>query len=207
MLFAAVFSALLQALQPPPLAWRYDRVLVLQQAEIWRLLTASWVHLSWAHWALNSVALACLLMLFQGLRAPLQALRILLALSVLTPAVTLLLFPQLLWFVGLSGALHGLFVWYALSLLHTPDPLPSARWWQGPRYGWVLLAGLALKLLAEIYWPGDTALLGTEIRGSVALPSHWAGVIAAFALFYGAGWRTKLWRPSRGRFANLLRSK
>ncbi len=51
--------------------------------------------------------------------------------------------PQTQWYMGLSGALHGLFVWGAL---------------QDIRYrrhsGWLMLAGVAIKLGVDFYSAG-----------------------------------------------------
>ena len=157
-------AALIQTLQPMPLAWRYERTLVLQ-GEFWRLITGSWVHLSWAHLAMNLVGLALLLVLFKKKAQPLSVLGLVATIGTVSHLL-LLAYPGLSWGLGLSGALHGLFLHYTLSYV----------WPQARRFALILLAGLGLKLCLE-------AALGSSASGwlngqQVALPLHWAGTAA-----------------------------
>jgi rhomboid family GlyGly-CTERM serine protease len=105
--------------------WRsslqYDRA-GLGAGEWWRLLTGHVVHLSVAHLLLNLAGLALLWMLFAREYSPRQWL-IIAALSVTAIDAGLWwLQPGVLWYVGASGLLHG--VWaagaYAQLRLHAP---------------------------------------------------------------------------------------
>lgn len=143
---------------------RYDRVLVLE-GEVWRLVTGVWVHLSWAHLFINLVGLALVLVLFKNSVRPLAVLAMVTTIGTLSHLL-LLAYTGLSWGVGLSGALHGLFVYY--TLCHA--------WPQARRFALILLGGLGLKLLLEAVL-GSSAI--TWLGGQpVALPLHWAGTAA-----------------------------
>jgi rhomboid family GlyGly-CTERM serine protease len=157
-------AVLIQTLQPEPFSWRYDRALVLQ-GEVWRLLSGTWVHLSWAHLGMNVVGLALVLMLFKKKAQSLSALGLLTAIGAVSHTI-LLAHPGLSWGMGLSGALHGLFLHYTLTYV----------WADARRFAFVLITGLGLKLLLEAALDTSaSAWLGGQ---QVALPLHWAGTAA-----------------------------
>ncbi len=107
----AVLFALLQ-LWMPQFIYQRD----LMTSEPWRWWTAQWVHVGWRHYLLNMMALTCLPFIFpQSGRFKLLS-----ALLVLSPMVSLGLywfFPTVYAYAGLSGVLHGLYVWAALMVL------------------------------------------------------------------------------------------
>lgn len=176
----AVLLAGVQSLWPnAQSALSYQRQAILA-GEWWRLLSGAFVHLSWTHLLLNVGGLLLVLCMF----APILPIRRLIAQLMVSAGATsclLLLFQQVDWMVGLSGALHALFAWSAGQLGATPDRDPTGPWWRGPRIAWVLMLGLLTKLVLEYATaqPGDSAWLG----GAVLLPAHWAG--AGFGLCAG----------------------
>ena len=107
----AVLFALLQ-LWMPQFIYQRD----VMTSEPWRWWTAQWVHVGWRHYLLNMMALTCLPFIFpQSGRFKLLS-----ALLVLSPMVSLGLywfFPTVYAYAGLSGVLHGLYVWAALMVL------------------------------------------------------------------------------------------
>ncbi|MEL7537664.1 MAG: rhombosortase [Pseudomonadota bacterium] len=149
------------------LALRFDATAV-RDGQLWRLLTAHLVHLGNAHAALNAVGLGLLAVLF----APtLRALEWTAGglISALTVSLGLLwLSPELDWYVGLSGVLHGLFVIGAVSLSRSE--------------GWLalgLLAGLAMKLAWEQFAgpvPGSELTAG----GPVVVDAHLYGAVGGW---------------------------
>lgn len=173
---AALASALVGSGHDATWLWRYDRALILN-GEIWRLVTGPWGHLSWPHWALNVAGLSFIMGMFARLIPAWQGLVYLVIIALLTSLATLLWAPSVAWFVGLSGPLHGLFVFYALNLVYTRDPDRTYRghWFYGPRYGWVLLAGLLLKLWIETYWPPSSP---KWLGGEVVTLTHCTGALA-----------------------------
>jgi rhomboid family GlyGly-CTERM serine protease len=151
-------------LQPSPLSWRYERELVLQ-GEVWRLASAAWVHLTWMHLAINVVGLGLVLILFKHCVRPLSVLTLVPMIGTVSHGL-LLAYPGLNWGVGLSGALHGLFLHYTLYY----------AWPRARRFALILLGGLSLKLYLEaIIGSSASVWLGEQ---QVALPLHWAGTAA-----------------------------
>lgn len=98
----------------------YQRVDV-QAGQIWRLLTAHLVHLNAQHLFLNATALAVIWWFFKPSLAG-RAGYILTGMIALGQSLLLfLLHPDVWWFAGFSGVLHGLLVAGALlSRDHTP---------------------------------------------------------------------------------------
>lgn len=88
-------------------ALRYDRVAVLG-GEAWRLVTGHLVHADFAHLGWNLGGLALVGWLFGADYGRGTWLAILAASTAAIDVGFLLLQPQLAWYVGFSGALHGL---------------------------------------------------------------------------------------------------
>lgn len=139
--------ALLAALAVPWLlfaggpAWtdalRYERA-ALEGGQCWRLISAHWVHLSLQHLLLDSAALVLLWVLYaRDLRAW-QWLGVWIGATAAIDAGLWWAQPQVHWYMGLSGLLHGAWAAGAAAI--------GRR--QG-RWGWLMLAVLALKLLLE----------------------------------------------------------
>lgn len=159
----------IQFAQPSPLAWRYDRMGVLE-GEIWRLVTGAWVHLSFIHLVVNIIGLALVLMLF---KKSIRTSSVILLVAIISTAshVLLLGYTSLPWGVGLSGGLHGLFIY--LALVHV--------WAVARSFTVFLLIGLGLKLFTESWLNIYTA--NHWLAGhTVALPLHWAGTAAGFII-------------------------
>jgi len=86
---------------------RYDRASVLQ-GEYWRLVTGHLVHASWMHAIENLAGVGLLAALFPRDYSLRQWLLLTLASLVAIDVGFLWNEPQLDWYVGLSGVLHGL---------------------------------------------------------------------------------------------------
>lgn len=145
-------------------ALRYQRAAILD-GELWRLFSAHLVHLGWSHWVLNVAGLALVWELLEEELAGIFGWVALLG-SGLAIGLGLLLFdPELQWYVGLSGVLHGLFAAGAVR-----------RWPAQPRAATIMLAVLAVKLGWEQYLgplPGTRTLAG----GAVIVDAHLFGAI------------------------------
>jgi len=106
--------------------------------EYWRLMTGHWVHLGINHLLLNLTGLLITGLLFR--RHP--ALGWWLGYLMLSPLVIstglLLVAPELAWYRGFSGCLHGLLVFTALSNLKS-----DRRW------SLIVLGFMAVKLAFE----------------------------------------------------------
>lgn len=143
---------------------RYDRVWI-GQGEIWRLISGHFVHLSWPHLALNSAGL----LLVWYLVGATHALRSWLAIIACSLATIDLAFwflnPNLYWYVGLSGLLHGMLAAGITSRLPSMD---------------VETAILLLLLIAKVGWeqfagpvPGSVLTSG----GPVVVDAHLYGAL------------------------------
>lgn len=175
----ATLVALSLAGDAATLALRYDRVAVAA-GEWWRLLGAHLVHFDRSHLLMNLAGLVLLWWLFVR-DARWRDWAIAGLVSALTIDAGLwFLEPDLGWYVGLSGVLHG---WWAAAALAA-----RARW---PLEGWVTLGLLALKLALEQSGGGLSTELGATL--AVVVDAHLYGALgglgAALALRLG---RTRL---------------
>ena len=82
----------------------------LYAGQAWRLLTAHFVHLGWSHLALNVAGLAIVAWLVGHAFSGLRWLLIMLLSIAAIDAGLWFLNPEIEWYVGLSGMLHGLLV-------------------------------------------------------------------------------------------------
>lgn len=119
-------------------AWlRYDRA-ALAGGELWRLVTAHLVHLDLHHVLLNCLGLLLMWALFARDYTPRQWLLIVLGSIAVIDAGLALWDSTLRWYVGSSGALHGVMAAGTLAHLRRRE-----------RDGWLLAAFLAGKLVWE----------------------------------------------------------
>jgi len=133
--------------------------------ELWRLVTAHLVHLGWSHLALNLAGLALVWYLVGRAFRPRQWLAIA-AVSVLTMDLGFwVLDPELDWYVGLSGLLHGLLAAGLVQGLRRRDREA------------VVLAAFVIGKLAWEQWQGP--LPGSEATsgGNVIVNAHLYGAV------------------------------
>jgi len=144
---------------------RYERA-TLAGGEWWRLFSGNIVHLGWSHLLMNLAGLALIWALFYRHYTTLSWLAITLASGLGVTAGLWLFNPELHWYAGLSGLLHGLFVAGAVA---------ASR--RGEQWGYLMLLGIASKLAYESLVgpiPGSTTIAG----GPVVEESHLYGAIA-----------------------------
>jgi len=144
---------------------RYDRA-ALAGGEAWRLLTAHVVHLDLRHALLNGCGLVLMWALFARDYTGWQWLLVVLGAVVAIDAGLWLLDSTVQWYVGSSGALHGIMAAGALAHLRRREP-----------DGWILTGFLAAKLTWE-HWVGPLPVAG----GVVVVDAHLYGVIGAAAV-------------------------
>jgi rhomboid family GlyGly-CTERM serine protease len=159
----------------PGEALEYQRGTLARQP--WRVLTGHLVHLNWPHALINSAALWIVARLYApDLSATRQA--IALAASALAISASLAwLQPDIEWYRGLSGALHGLFFAGAAKWLIVERPRSVARLWMPA----LLFLGGWVKVVLE--QPHDGALPHADWLGAVIVPqAHLAGAACGTAL-------------------------
>jgi len=147
------------------LGLRYERA-ALAQGQLWRLISAHWVHLNLRHALVNIAGFALLWALFARDFSPRQWLLILAAAVIAIDAGLWLLDSTVQWYVGSSGVLHGILAAGTLAHLKRREP-----------DGWVLVALLAGKLLYE-QRVGPLPFSGSS---EVVVDAHLYGVIGGLA--------------------------
>jgi rhomboid family GlyGly-CTERM serine protease len=155
---------------------RYDRK-GLAHGQLWRLLSAHLVHLDLRHALLNCLGLALLWALFARDYPPRTWLVIVLGAFAAIDAGLWFADSTVLWYVGSSGALHGVLAAGAIAWLRSRTP---GSWLPGV----FLVAKLAYEQLV-----GPLPLSGSD---PVVVDAHLYGAVggAAVAAFLGRrrGW-------------------
>lgn len=143
----------------------YDRN-AIAAGEYWRLISGHWVHLGARHLALNALGLVLLWALFARDYRPQHWLIIVAASIAAIDAGLWWRAPEVSWYVGASGWLHGVLaagVWAHLR--------------RGDSDRWLLALTLAAKLIVEqrtaLPFAGDMAVI---------TQAHLYGVIGALAV-------------------------
>jgi membrane associated rhomboid family serine protease len=131
----------------------YQRSLVTQ-GEVWRVFTGHFFHTNGAHFLLNSAAVIMI--------------------SAVICAVGIHWFsPNIEQYVGLSGILHGLFIWGAIEDIKAKE-----------RTGYLLLIGVILKIAHEQYY-GASEDVADLIGANVAINAHlWGALGGVFAILF-----------------------
>ncbi|WP_324314100.1 rhombosortase [Povalibacter sp.] len=151
--------------EPVRLALRYERAAVLEGA-YWRLLTGHLVHGGIAHLLLNVMGAALIATLFGRDYTPRQWLIVLLASAVSIDVGFVLFEPQLQWYVGLSGVLHGALAAGAV-----------AGWRHESRS---LALTLTLVLVGKLVWEQWQGALPLSGDMPVIVDAHLYGAVGGF---------------------------
>jgi rhomboid family GlyGly-CTERM serine protease len=164
-------------------ALRYERAAVLH-GEYWRLVTGHLVHGNTQHLLLNVLGLGVIAALFPRAFS-LSGWLFVAALSVAVIDVGFVLWePQLEWYVGLSGVLHGMLAAGAVA------------WWRHESKAFALaLTAILIGKLAWEQWHGALPLSGDM---PVIVDAHLYGAIGG-ALAAGALWALRRGWPPRPR--------
>lgn len=181
MIPAVMLTALMAVFQALPAGWRewmpYERI-PLSQGQFWRPLTSNFIHLSWGHLAMNACGLLAIAWLFAEDRRTSQWISDLGICSVVTSAGLYFFNPEVAWCVGLSGALHGLFLIGAVGWI--TGGIGQGKW---------LLAGLGAKLTWE-QTVGEMPFSGGIIGGNVVTDAHlWGALGGLLALLADRLWQ------------------
>jgi rhomboid family GlyGly-CTERM serine protease len=160
----------LQALGGPAL-WGYDRQ-AIGEGQVWRLLSGQLVHLNAVHLVLNLLGLAGVMAVWtRELSPPLTLVGMLLGSAGAVGVGLWWLVPEVAWYAGASGVLHGLFA--AGIVLTTRASL-------GLRAAAAL--GLLLKLVLEGQLnPGTAELIGAPVIHAAHQFGAFGGVVSALA--------------------------
>ena len=143
---------------------RYERQ-AIESGQYWRLVSGHLVHLGLGHLWPNLAATAIIGLLFEGVFRNADWVRVGAASAAAIDLGLYALEPQVLWYVGLSGVLHGYVAAGALALLVRRDKL-----------GVVLAIGVAAKLIFEQV-AGPVPFTAESVGGPVVVAAHLYGVI------------------------------
>lgn len=169
-LVLAFFSLASQAIGSDATALlRFDRTGILD-GEVWRLLTGNLVHLGWNHLLLNVTGLMLIWWLVGSALSPKQWLIVFTATCLGVTSGLLLWNPELRWYVGLSGTLHGLLLAGLIADIEHADAIQ--KW---------LIAGVAAKLAWE-QASGPSVSTEALVGGTVIVDSHLYGAISGAIL-------------------------
>lgn len=136
-----------------PSLWGYERQ-AIGDGQVWRLLTGQFVHLNATHLALNLLGLAGVMAVWaRELTPPWTLLGMVLGSACGASLGLWFLMPEVVWYAGASGALHGLFASGVVLATCTSLALRAAA-----------ALGLTLKLASEAYLStGSAELIGAPI--------------------------------------------
>ena len=137
---------------------------LINSGQWWRVISAHLDHLGWSHWLLNSLSLLLTALLFNAIKAS-QWCWSFLCSALAVSAGLFWLEPQLSWYVGLSGVLHGLLVFGAIIQIQK----------QTLFYALILFI-LIGKLIYEQAF-GSSRELEYLIGGGVVINAHLYGAI------------------------------
>jgi rhomboid family GlyGly-CTERM serine protease len=151
----------------------YQRDLIAQ-GEVWRLITGHFFHTNINHLILNLAALWLLWALHKGYYRPATYGALFLFSALICSSGLFYFSPQLFRYVGLSGVLHGVFVWGAIEDIKHRDIT-----------GYLLFVGVWLKIIYEQLY-GANSDISHLIEANVAIDAHLWGAIGGllFAFLY-----------------------
>ena len=149
---------------------QYHRELI-SDGQLWRLVTGHIVHVNWIHWGLNVFGLAVIAVLFATRNQTGLWLCVLVGTSLIISGGLYWFSPELIWYVGLSGVLHGLFVFGLLR------ELPKFHY-----FGYLLLLLVVVKLIWE-YFEGAFGSAEFLSGTYIAVQAHRWGAFAGLLIF------------------------
>ncbi|MFD2095586.1 rhombosortase [Corallincola platygyrae] len=144
----------------------YQRLLILN-GEWFRLLSAGLTHTNLYHALLNLGALFIISQTYPKQTEGWKSVAILMYLIATSSLLVLTLYPNIDWFVGISGALHGFLIWLAIN-----------DWKQHRWLNSTVIAVVIAKVVWEQFFGGSSATSGL-IGARVLIEGHMAGAICA----------------------------
>ena len=159
----------------------YQRELITT-GEVWRLLSGHLLHTNGYHLLLNLAGLLMLWALHGRFYSIKNYIVLFLFCSIMTSIGIYVFDPTLIQYVGLSGVLHGIFVFGALMDINAKD-----------KSGYLLFLGVWLKIAHEQYY-GANVDVSNLIEANVAVNAHLWGALSGllFSFIYLGMLRTGL---------------
>lgn len=147
---------------------RFEREAILS-GELYRLFTAHFVHLNWIHALMN---VAATIIGWYLLRDSMTNRQWILSIAISGLVVSVLLFslPELEWYVGFSGIIHGLILQGLILQKHLRF-IEKA----------LMVSALLLKVFYEL-WQGSSAADLELIDGNIIVEAHLFGLLAGLVM-------------------------
>jgi len=154
----------------PTLAYYQKSV---QQGDVWRLFTAHFLHTNFTHLAMNLTALWIAFLLHKQHYTPTEYLTVFGVTALGCLGLLYAFSPDIPHYVGLSGVLHGVLLYYgAKEALHKL------------KLGWLLVIGVVAKIAYEQY-TGPSTELAFAIQANVIIDGHLYGAMSGGLAFMG----------------------
>ncbi len=161
------FMVLLQVIGPEHFRFERDW---MTSGEIWRLVSAHWVHVGWMHLLLNGVGLVICVSLTSPGWSPARWLLCCVIMGIGISFLLTVFNPEVRDYAGLSGVLFGLYLLSAFSL-YARDRLIAV----------LIIAAIAIKVLMEQFTFYDFNS-GELIGARVIVDAHLYGLLMAIAI-------------------------
>ncbi len=151
----------------------YHRELI-SQGQLWRLLSGHFLHTNGYHLLLNLAALTMLWALHGHFYSLKNYTSIFMGTALFCSLALYQFNPNLIQYVGLSGVLHGIFIWGAILDISHKE-----------KTGYLLFIGVCLKIAYEQLY-GASAEVMSLINADVAVDAHLWGAVGGllFSLIY-----------------------
>lgn len=144
----------------------------LTKSEFWRLLTAHWIHGSWAHWLFNLLALLAFFILL-GSCITYREFIINVFFGALVVSLGLYFFTDYDYYLGFSAVLYGVFIYAAANAVKQ-----GQRW-----FGLAIILYITGKILLDSI-NGSNQWTETVIGLPVMTESHLLGLLAGYIIYF-----------------------
>lgn len=149
--------------------YAYQRDL-FETGQWWRIFTAHFMHSNVIHFLVNIAGLVLLWLLHGEYSSPKSF-----AINILSlcAGISLCIYvwsPSIIWYVGLSGVLHGIFAWGVVIDIFFKR-----------KTGYLLLLGLIVKIIDEQFY-SSSQFMSELIEVSVAIDAHFYGAVIGLIL-------------------------
>lgn len=143
----------------------------ISQFELWRLITATFCHTNFNHMLMNLIGLVVTLGLFYDTFKSIKILPLLIFNSLFISLCLFVFEMDVIWYVGLSGALHGLFSYGICKDISNQD-----------RWGYLLGLGFIVKITYEQFFGAAQSTIDL-IAAPVLVNAHLYGAISGVIYF------------------------
>lgn len=96
---------------------------LIPSGEYWRFITGHFIYNNWQHWLLNTIGIGLFFLLFRNTKISKTYLYVISLLVCWISIGLLLLSQQLIWYIGFSGVLSGLYIYGACITMNNDKSL------------------------------------------------------------------------------------